>query len=200
MRGRPANSTRDLREACLAEALGILAESGVEALSLREVARRLNVSHQAPYRHFESRDHLLVELVGRAFEAFTAELENRTRADDPLEDLGHLGRAYLRYAASHPLHYRLMFGTAIPHPEKYPEVTAKALRPFAILREAIARVHGSQGATDAGMAAALFVWSTVHGMATLHQTGVLGVLGLDPNGIEAAGDEMLAKIGHALAK
>lgn len=57
----------DLREACVREALAIITSAGVEKLSLREVARRLGVSHQSPYRHFESRDHVLAEIVRRAF-------------------------------------------------------------------------------------------------------------------------------------
>jgi len=47
-KGKPG----DLREACIREALAIIEVGGVESLSLREVARRLGVSHQAPYKHF----------------------------------------------------------------------------------------------------------------------------------------------------
>ncbi len=47
-------------------AASIIAERGVEALSLREVARRLGVAHQARYKHFESRDHIVAELTIRA--------------------------------------------------------------------------------------------------------------------------------------
>ncbi|MCG8692745.1 MAG: TetR/AcrR family transcriptional regulator, partial [Minwuiales bacterium] len=66
---------KDLREACVREALAIIDTSGVEELSLREVARRLGVSHQAPYRHFPSRDHILAEIVTRAFESFARYLD-----------------------------------------------------------------------------------------------------------------------------
>ncbi|MFX4450801.1 TetR/AcrR family transcriptional regulator, partial [Acinetobacter baumannii] len=52
-------------------------------LSLRDVARRLGVSHQAPYKHFPSRDHILAEVVGRAYASFAAHLEKRPRSDDP---------------------------------------------------------------------------------------------------------------------
>jgi hypothetical protein len=40
----------DLREACIREALAIIETEGVENLSLREVSRRLGISHQAPYK------------------------------------------------------------------------------------------------------------------------------------------------------
>jgi len=55
----------DLRERCVTEALAIIQEQGVEQLSLRDVARRLGVSHQAPYKHYANRDALLAEVVAR---------------------------------------------------------------------------------------------------------------------------------------
>jgi AcrR family transcriptional regulator len=64
----------ELPEACVTEALAIIRDVGIENLSLREVARRLGVSHQAPYRHFPSRDHLLAEVVDRCFRDFDAAL------------------------------------------------------------------------------------------------------------------------------
>ena len=60
---RPGALLADLREACVQAAREVIAERGVEGLSMRDVARRLGISHQAPYRHFESRDHLLAEIM-----------------------------------------------------------------------------------------------------------------------------------------
>ncbi len=53
----------DLKEACIQAAREVIAEQGVESLSMRDVSRKLGVSHQAPYRHFPSRDHLLAEIM-----------------------------------------------------------------------------------------------------------------------------------------
>ena len=64
----PPTGPLPLKEACLRAAREAIAEQGVEQLSLREVARRLGVSHQAPYRHFPSRDHLLAEVMRRCFQ------------------------------------------------------------------------------------------------------------------------------------
>ncbi len=58
-----ATSKIDLKEACVVAAQEVIAERGVENLSLREVSRKLGVSHQAPYKHYPSRDHLLAEPV-----------------------------------------------------------------------------------------------------------------------------------------
>ena len=60
----------DLKEACVQAARDVISEKGVESWSMRDVARRLEISHQAPYRHFPSRDHLLAEIMQRCFEDF----------------------------------------------------------------------------------------------------------------------------------
>ncbi len=110
---RKSHPTLDVREACIDEALVIIEAEGIEALSLREVARRLGVSHQAPYKHYPSRDHLLAEVVRRAFAAFADHLDARPRKADPFADLHAMGQAYLDYALRHPLQYRLIFGTPL---------------------------------------------------------------------------------------
>lgn len=96
------DKSQGLREACVKEALAIIANRGLDALSLRDVARRLGVSHQAPYKHFPSREHILAEVVSRAYASFASHLAKRTRSDDPYRDLG---QSYLDYARKHPAHY-----------------------------------------------------------------------------------------------
>ncbi|WP_146053948.1 TetR/AcrR family transcriptional regulator, partial [Pseudomonas syringae] len=46
----------------------IVGESGVRGLSLRECARRANVSHSAPAHHFGSMDKLLSEVAADGYE------------------------------------------------------------------------------------------------------------------------------------
>ena len=69
------SSVPDLREQVLAASLELIEEQGVAALSLREVARRAGVSHQAPYHHFGSKDALVAELVARGFTGLSEMLE-----------------------------------------------------------------------------------------------------------------------------
>ena len=79
----PTSSTHlSLREACLTEALDAIREKGVEALSLRDVARRLKVSHQAPYKHFSSKDHLLAEVISRCLRDFADHLKRSGHGDE----------------------------------------------------------------------------------------------------------------------
>ncbi|MEO8669365.1 MAG: TetR/AcrR family transcriptional regulator [Bauldia sp.] len=155
----------NLPEACVEQALAIIATDGVEGLSLREVARRLGVSHQAPYKHYPSREHLLAEVVARAFAAFAAHLDARPRRRDPYDDLREMGRAYIGYALAHPLHYRLMFGTPLPEPEAHPAMMRQASHAFALLTDAIVRLGRDD--PPAPELDALYVWATMHGLAIL---------------------------------
>jgi AcrR family transcriptional regulator len=170
---------RDLREACINEAARIIDEKGLEALSMREVARRLGVSHQAPYKHFESRDHILAELVVRALASFAAALEARPAEADPYQDVQGIGRAYIDYAAAHPLNYRLMFGSAVIDPRAHPALVQAGRRAFGILLTAIQALPSSRGRADRSEVDALFAWSAVHGVASLRQSHAVTVLDLN---------------------
>ncbi|MEM9591446.1 MAG: TetR/AcrR family transcriptional regulator [Pseudomonadota bacterium] len=175
-----ARPSRDLREDCVTEALSIIEERGVEHLSLREVARRLGVSHQAPYKHYANRDALLAEVVSRAYQDFAAHLDARTHHEDPHSDLAELGQAYLGYAGKNPLAYRLMFGTPLPDAEQHPEMMREARHAFAILRDCIVRIQEPKASKKAVSPDldALFVWALVHGKASIQQTDALNTLGL----------------------
>jgi AcrR family transcriptional regulator len=191
----------DLREACLEEAMSIIERNGVEELSLREVARRLGVSHQAPYKHFPSRDHILAELVSRSYTAFAGHLEDRPKTGDPEQDLESMGRAYLEYAFAHPLQYRLMFGTPLPDSERHPEMMRNAQHAFALLQEGIEALHGSfrgpgpHRRTDFD---ALSVWFTLHGMTSVMHSRVIETLELPDAPPDVIAAEVLARIGWLL--
>ncbi|MEO7717170.1 MAG: TetR/AcrR family transcriptional regulator [Capsulimonas sp.] len=167
----------DVREACLAEALQIISQNGLEALSLREVARRLNVSHQAPYKHFPSREHILAEVMERAFSGFTQYLKAAIGDGDPRGALETIGRAYLEFAMQHPLQYRLMFGTPLPDLKEHPYLFARATEAFSLLKEAI-RAIKTDASENELTSDALFAWSTVHGLASLTQIGSFSLLGV----------------------
>lgn len=166
MPARKNEPTLELRDACIVAAQEVIAEHGIENLSLREVARKLGVSHQAPYRHYPSRDHLLSEVMRRCFQRFAAYLDARQRHEDPRQDLESLGLQYLDYARKHPLEYRLMFSTTWPGPADEADLTRDATHAFDVLRGVLRRMHGdTPEAREAVDLDALYIWSTVHGLA-----------------------------------
>ena len=81
------------------------------AFSLRELARRAGVSHNAPYNHFPEKRDLLAAIAAEGFERLRNGMLVAT-ADIPEPDaaLVESGRAYVRLGLENPALYRLMFG------------------------------------------------------------------------------------------
>lgn len=188
----------DLGEACVDEAMQIIQDAGIEGLSLREVARRLGVSHQAPYRHYPSRDHLLAEIVDRCFRGFDTFLAEVPETDDPRAALRVLGRRYLEYARTHPLEYRLMFGARLPDPELHPKMMEKGCGAFDQLRAFLARVLDAPVEASVVTLEAMFVWSTIHGLASILETEAMAGLGIDEFLQQSVTDHVLARIESGL--
>lgn len=199
--GRPRERTSRLGDQFVAEALAVIEAKGLEALSLREVARRLGVSHQAPYKHFASRDHLIAEVLRRCFADLTAALRGRRASEDADEDLRRLGEAYLGHALARPLEYRLMFGTPWPDVEAHPDVARDSSYAFDVLREVLARrrhAHGQAVEPAALDRDAMFVWSAMHGLASILQSDAMSHLGLDPRARGGVPAHVMAMIDRAL--
>ncbi len=190
----------ELRDACIVAAQEIIAERGLENLSLREVARKLGVSHQAPYKHYPSRDHLLTEVMRRCFQRFAAHLDARPHHEDPAQDLEALGLQYLAYAREHPLEYRLMFSTTWPEPADRADLTADATHAFDVLRGVLRRVHGDRAEMrEAIDLDALYIWSTMHGLAGVMDGPCIDHLDVKAKVLKQAVRHAMARMGIGLS-
>jgi AcrR family transcriptional regulator len=181
--------------------LAIVRDEGLEKLSLREVARRLGVSHGAPYKHFGSRDHILAEVVARAFADFAAHLDARPRTGRPHDDLAEMGRAYLSYALAQPLNYRLMFSTTLPDPDTHPCMMREARHAFALLRDGLRAVHAAErrvASEDSLNLDAMFVWATMHGLAGVMIGDSIRQIGLPARVLSQMQPHVLGCISAAL--
>lgn len=190
----------DLRDACVVAAQQVIAEQGIENLSLRDVARKLGVSHQAPYKHYPSRDHLLAEVMRRCFQRFAAHLDARPRYEHPKQDLESLGQQYLRYAQKHPLEYRLMFSTTWPESAAHADLAQDAVHTFDILRGVLFRMHdGLAENREQVELDALYIWSTMHGLAGVMSGNCLDLLNLNSKILKKAVEHAMERMGAGLA-
>jgi AcrR family transcriptional regulator len=101
----------DLRRVLVEAALQLVSEGGMDAVSVREAARRAGVSPGAPFRHFPSRDALMQAVAAEAQRRFRAEIEAALAASpagDPLGRFRALGLAYLRWAMRNPTHFEVI--------------------------------------------------------------------------------------------
>ncbi|MGW5655969.1 TetR/AcrR family transcriptional regulator [Streptomyces humi] len=100
----------DLRAALLTSAERTLREKGTSALSLRELARDIGVSHAAPGRHFKDKQALLDALALAGYDRLNDALAAADLPEAPLEPrLASLARAYLTFAIENPELLALMF-------------------------------------------------------------------------------------------
>jgi AcrR family transcriptional regulator len=146
----------ELKPALLAAAAQLLDEGGAALISLREVARRAGVSHNAPYRHFADRDSLLAALAEDGFR------ELGRRMDAEAGGLAALGQCYVHFALEQPGRFALMFGAGLDK-TRYSQLQQAAL---ALYRRLARAVHETAPAREPEVAT-LAAWSLVHGLAQL---------------------------------
>ena len=116
----------DLKVAILEHAAQTIAAEGLEALSLRAIARDLGVSHGAPNRHFKNKAQLLAVLATSGWQQITAatlQAIETAEPQDPSARLNAMGRGFLKWALEHPS----LFQT-ITHPDvgRYADADLKA--------------------------------------------------------------------------
>ena len=172
----------DLRRALLAAARALLEESGPEALSLRDVARRVGVSHNAPYRHFPTKQALLAAVAAGGFAALSTRMTNLP----PAPGLAAAFRCYLGFAREQPGLFRLMFDDALEKSSD-PALWAAGKRAYDGLRRAVHRL-----APAADRAAVVAAWAQLHGLALLVITGQLAEDLVRDGGLERLADRTAA--------
>ena len=96
----------DLRAALLKAAARTLEKDGPDAISLRDLARSADVSHNAPYRHFADRRALLAALADEGYQQLLHELEGKPWREQAV--------AYVRFALANPERFKLMFTWPVP--------------------------------------------------------------------------------------
>jgi len=114
--GRPPPAAKpyhhgDLRRVLIDAASELVEQGGAEAVSVREAARRAGVSPGAPFRHFPSRDALMMAVAEEAQRRFRAEIDAALAtapARDPLARFRCFGLAYLRWATRNPAHFEII--------------------------------------------------------------------------------------------
>lgn len=158
----------NLKETLIESALRLIRDVGPSAFTLREVARRAGVSHNAPYRHFHDRNDLLAAVAAQGFDRLTESMNQAARSGrTPLERLRLAGRGYVAFALHWPEHFAVMFDFPLPHGE-YPALAAAGARAFEVLTDLV-RSCQAAGAIQEGDSQqyALLAWSLVHGIAKL---------------------------------
>ncbi|MBP6180294.1 MAG: TetR/AcrR family transcriptional regulator [Anaerolineales bacterium] len=208
---RPSKKTQipNLQEAIKETAWKQIAETGAAALSLRAIARELNITAPAIYNYFPDRDALVTALI---IDAYTSFGDSQLAARDALPEHQHLerlkaiGMSYRQWAITHPQRYQLIFGTPIPgYQAPLMEVLPSAARSLGALVSVIEQLRVANKLQSAGypavqpeyekmfevwtsfagnydilsLAMSMLIWSRVHGLVSLEISNNMPPFGVD---------------------
>ena len=160
--------TRPTRERILAAARDLFIEDGADAVTMRGVAARVGLTPMALYRHFRSRAALRRAVSDQGHETFLSYLQRALAEPSAAARLMRAGQEYLNFALEHPRDYAVMFMRPTGRDERAgPQWRDVATFRFLVDRIRECAVAGVLRADDPD-AAALAVWSHVHGLVSLY--------------------------------
>jgi AcrR family transcriptional regulator len=170
---RKARDRADVRERIIDAAREMFARDGVEAVTMRAIADRIEYSAPVIYSHFRDKQALLQEICYRDFRALAQTFAKIGRIPDPIERLRRIGITYVDFALENPAQFRFMFMTPKPATDderilstmENPEENA-----YAFLRQTvadgIAAERFREDLTDVDELAQL-CWASAHGIVAL---------------------------------
>jgi len=169
-RERREREREEIRTRILDAARELFANEGVDSVTMRRIADRIEYSPTAIYFHFRDKEALLAELCDCDFRAFAQGFAAIARIPDPVARFRAAGEAYVDFGIRNPSHYRLMFMT----PKNATSETIEKGNPeedaYAFLKTIVADLSSGdllrEDLTDSDLVAQV-IWSAIHGVVAL---------------------------------
>ncbi|HEY8211569.1 MAG TPA: TetR/AcrR family transcriptional regulator [Myxococcaceae bacterium] len=163
------------RTRILASARALYLEGGMEAVTMRSVAKRVGVTATALYRHFDNKEDLLGELMVQAFETFGSYLYRALGGKTPMERFRRSAEAYLDFALEQREIYRTLFMSPVPRGKDGVPFTGKRFDSASTFQFLVDRIRecidSGDLRKDEPEAVAVSVWAHVHGLVSLQICG-----------------------------
>jgi AcrR family transcriptional regulator len=160
----------DVKNALIEAGIDIITHEGVESLNMRHVAKKIGVSHTAPYRHFKNKEELMVAIAVHCFTRLGEEVDGAIMKypKNHRSQLAAAGKAYIRFVVRNPVYYRIIFGDYIKNKTDHPNFFAEYDRAF---KKMLGIVIGASRIRKSGKnkpeITALAVWALLHGYSCL---------------------------------
>ncbi|WP_085283284.1 TetR/AcrR family transcriptional regulator [Colwellia chukchiensis] len=167
----------DLRKSLIATATEMVAQAGVESLSLRKLAERIGVSRTAAYHHFTDKNALLCAIAEQGFKQWHQQASEIFTANTltPEAKFRQFVHAYIGFATENPSLYELMFGGII-WKEKQSTETLKSMAYASFNYQVeMTKLWQQQGViinNENSLRLAQVNWATLHGIARLVIDGI----------------------------
>jgi AcrR family transcriptional regulator len=168
---RKARQKENLRQEILDAARDLFAHQGVESVSMRKIAERIEYSPATIYLYFSDKNEILKTLCDETF----SRLQQKTQAikedkSEPLDSLRRGLRAYIEFGLQNPNHYMVTFvlaGPALHEPQKH-QVLDSGQRCFNNLRGMVRKcIEEGLFRIDDVEEASQVLWAGIHGITTL---------------------------------
>jgi AcrR family transcriptional regulator len=164
----------DLKNALIQAGVAVLARDGVNALSLREVARQAGVSHAAPYAHFTDKQALIAAIITEGYRLLYVQLESvvHTWQGDPHRQLVEMAWTYVQFAMQESDIFKIMFSGVLESEKNYPDFVTRSQGTFQLVVQVVQNCE-QKGILKllAPELMAVTVWGQVHGMISLIMMG-----------------------------
>jgi len=175
---RKLREKEEKQELILKTAMQLYKDEGIDSLSIRRIAEKIEYSPATIYLYFKDKGEILHALHTQGFEKLYALQRTLDDISNPIEKLQKMGRLYMKFALENPDHYDLMFiarGVAEKISEKHEWDVGN--RSFQYLRDNVKECIEQNYLVKADIDSATFaVWSVVHGMASLIIRGRCAIL------------------------
>lgn len=172
----------DLKNALIKAGVDILAKEGIEGLSLRKVAQRAGVSHNAPYSHFTDKQSLIAAISTEGFKQLYDELGAAVALypGDPGSQLREGAWAYVQFAMKNRDTFKIMFSGVLEKEKEYPAFVEISQKTFERVVD-IVRACQSAGVLRPVQpeVMAVGVWGQIHGIISLLLEGQVPHIVLD---------------------
>ena len=189
----------------LTTALKLMCDDGFEALSMRKLAARLEMTAANIYNYYENKDDLYLAIQTRGFQMLVDRFSEIYDSDQSTrEKLYVMMHAYLKFGVEYPDYYEIMFSRNTP---KYADYKGTPMEPTAFIEkqtalkvsEITARIimelyDGNDAIPEnEALYRTIVVWSTLHGVVNLFNSRVL-------QEVEEASEELIYKLIKDLMK
>lgn len=172
----------DLKNALIKAGVEILSREGVGGLSLRKVAQRAGVSHNAPYSHFPDKQSLIAAISTEGFKQLYDELDAAISSypDDPKRQLQEGAWAYVQFAMNNTDTFKIMFSGVLEKEKEYPAFVEIAYKTFDRVVDVVRTCQEAALLRSAPPEIiAVTVWGQIHGIVSLMLEGQISHTVLD---------------------
>ena len=168
---RRARHKESLRQEILSAAGEILIEEGLNQLSMRRIAERIEYTPTTIYLYFKDKGDLLFHLCEEVFGRVAEAMESAgSGIKDPVACVRAMMRSYIDFGLSQPDRYRIAFMTDVASgvdPTRFTEEGARGHTAFELLRRRVGDAIGEGRSIQEAEATTQTVWALSHGIVSL---------------------------------